>query len=64
MPQITEWEFAADTAKRLLAAQALTRKRKALPLTEIFTNAAAGYTADEQMQERIVKELWNRAGRR
>jgi hypothetical protein len=31
-------------------------------LSDIFTNAAAGYTADEQMQSRIVNELWRRAG--
>ncbi len=33
-------------------------------LSDVFTNAAAGYTADEQMQERVVKELWKMAGRK
>jgi hypothetical protein len=33
-------------------------------LTEVLTNAAAGDTADEILQARVVSELWKRAGRR
>jgi methylase of polypeptide subunit release factors len=33
-------------------------------LSNVFTEAAAGYTADDQMRERIVRELWKKAGRR
>jgi hypothetical protein len=32
-------------------------------LTELFANAAAGYTSDETLQARVVKELWKRAGK-
>lgn len=31
-------------------------------LRETFTSEAASYTADEQMQERIVREPWKKAG--
>ncbi|MBI3244848.1 MAG: SAM-dependent DNA methyltransferase [Chloroflexi bacterium] len=45
--------------------KALREYRKyANNLSDVFTNAAAGYTADEQMQERVVKELWKLAGRK
>ena len=33
-------------------------------VTDVFMNAAAGFTSDEQMQEKIVNELWRKAGRR
>jgi hypothetical protein len=32
-------------------------------LNELFASTAAAFTADEQMQERIVRELWRRASR-
>lgn len=47
-----------------LCAKALSEYEEHLAtLDEIFTNAAAGFTADEQLQTRVVKELWKRAGR-
>ena len=54
-------------AERLITGDELARMPEAdlcELIEEIFTNAAAGYTADELMQERIVKELWRKAGRR
>ncbi|MEW5719165.1 MAG: Eco57I restriction-modification methylase domain-containing protein, partial [Chloroflexota bacterium] len=32
-------------------------------LNELFASNAAAYSADEQMQERVVRELWRRASR-